>query len=81
MHYYSQHYFCYHLANITETQKLSSVDKLTKIVTNVQTNKRPLGDRKTNFKLITYCYSSTNSANLVKIGPVDFTGLVKAYIF
>jgi len=32
---------------------------------------------KNNFRLITYRHSSTNNANLAKIGPVDFeiTGL------
>jgi len=28
--------------------------------------------RKTNFRLVVYCYSSTNSENLSNIGPVDF---------
>jgi len=45
---------------------------------------RPLRDRKTNFRLIKYSYSSINSENLAKIGLIDFeviglAGIVKNY--
>jgi len=33
---------------------------------------RPLNDRGAKFRLFIYSFSSTNRANLVKIGPVDF---------
>ena len=48
--------------------KLPSMDKANKIWLPWQ---RPLPDRKTNFKLISWRYSSTNPGNLAKIGPVD----------
>ena len=47
---------------------LNSVDKANKSWLPWQ---RPLRDRKTNFRLITYSHSSTNPANLAKIGQVD----------
>jgi len=50
------------------SQELSSVDKSNK---NWLPWQRPLGGRKTNCRLIIYSRSSTNSANLAKIGPVD----------
>jgi len=47
--------------------KISSVDKTNK---NWLPWQRPLKDRKTNFRLITYSHSSTKSENLAKIGQV-----------
>jgi len=50
--------------------KLSSVDKTTR---NWLPRQRLLRDRKTNFKLIIYSLiTSTNPANLAKIGAADF---------
>ena len=49
--------------------EINSVDRSNK---NWLPWRRPLRDRKTNFRLIIYSHSSTEPANLAKIGAVDF---------
>jgi len=51
--------------------ELSSMDK-TKPTKIGCRGKRPLRDRRINFRLFIYSHSSTNPVNFAKIGPVDF---------
>jgi len=77
MHYYSlrpatcMHFLPYTLTPSTECRR-NSVLWIKPINWLTWLNKRRLRNRKTNFRLIICCHSSTDTENLAKIGPVDF---------
>jgi len=56
--------------------KLIFLDKTNK---NRLSRRRPLKDRKTNFRSIVYSHSSTDPENVANINPVDFVMIVLTY--
>jgi len=58
-----------HLPNVTRTHSVE--EKTDKTDKNWLPRQRPLRDRKADCRAFIYSHSSTNPANLVKIGPAD----------